>query len=84
MSENPVRVTVELAELNRLQERDNFLSCLEACGVDNWEGFDDAVDMYREQETTMRKLKYNFYKFVLELIKPLAYVCIAEMEKYGY
>lgn len=41
-------VTVSLEEFNRLQERDNFLSCLEACGVDNWEGFDDAVDMYRE------------------------------------
>ena len=36
------------------------------------------------EENTMRKLKYNFYKFVLELIKPLAYICIAEMENYGY
>ena len=42
----------ELNELKkdkeRLEEDSNFLSCLQACGVDNWEGYDDACDMFEE------------------------------------
>ena len=26
-----------------------FLDCLRGCGVDNWEGYSDAIDMYREE-----------------------------------
>ena len=34
-----------LAELKRLQERDKFLSALEAAGVDNWDGYDYAREL---------------------------------------
>jgi len=29
-----------------LQKRELLLDCLEACGVDNWSGFDDGRSMY--------------------------------------
>lgn len=32
-------------ELEDLKERDQWLSCLEAAGVDNWEGYDYAKDL---------------------------------------
>lgn len=35
----------------RLQELESCaeqLSCLEACGVDNWQGYSDAMQMYNE------------------------------------
>jgi hypothetical protein len=31
-----------------LEKRDKWLSCLEAAGVDNWEGYDIAIDMVDE------------------------------------
>jgi hypothetical protein len=39
-----------LDEIERLQDRDWFLSCLEACGVDNWNGYSDACEMSQEEE----------------------------------
>ncbi len=33
-----------------VEEREHFLECLEACGVDNWDGFDFAHEMMAEQE----------------------------------
>lgn len=32
--------------ISELQERDIFLSCLEACGVDNWGDYSMAQEMY--------------------------------------
>jgi len=43
------RVTISCAEYNRLLERDDWLQCMEACGVDNWQGIDDAIDMYNDK-----------------------------------
>ena len=39
--------TVEItkAEYERLLENEDFLECLEACGVDNWPGYADACEM---------------------------------------
>lgn len=37
--------TIETDRLKYLEERDWFLQCLEACGVDNWQGWDDACEM---------------------------------------
>jgi hypothetical protein len=34
-------------ELERLRDRVSFLECLEAAGVDNWEGWDEAWAMMR-------------------------------------
>lgn len=41
-------VTITIAEYNRLKSRSNWLHCLEAAGVDNWEGMDYAADLRRE------------------------------------
>lgn len=34
---------LSVEEYTRLLERDEFLSALEAAGVDNWEGYDAAI-----------------------------------------
>lgn len=36
-------------EIVSLKKRDNWLSCLEAAGVDNWEGYDIACDIYSDK-----------------------------------
>jgi len=41
-------VTIESSKLKELMESALFLECLESCGVDNWSGYDDAREMYRE------------------------------------
>lgn len=33
------------AELEKVQEESEFLNCLKACGVDNWDGYSDAQQM---------------------------------------
>lgn len=35
-------------EAASFEENSNWLGCLEAAGVDNWGGFDDARDIYNE------------------------------------
>lgn len=30
------------------EKRERFLECLEACGVDNWDGIDVAVEMLED------------------------------------
>lgn len=34
-----------------LEEDSNWLSCLEATGVDNWEGYGIAQDLFNEEKT---------------------------------
>lgn len=43
-------ITISVAEYDELLDRDYFLSCLEAAGVDNWQGYDHAQEMYEEDE----------------------------------
>lgn len=42
-------VTIPKSEYARLIKDSDFLDCLLACGVDNWQGYDDAVEMYEEE-----------------------------------
>ena len=42
MSDEIENLKKQIAEL---QERADFLAALEACGVDNWEGYDQAQEM---------------------------------------
>lgn len=42
MDEN---ITITKAEYDKLVERDEWLSCLEQAGVDNWEGISHAYDI---------------------------------------
>ena len=39
-------VTIPVYEYEELLDALDFLQCLEASGVDNWVGYDDAVEMY--------------------------------------
>lgn len=32
-------------QIQELKERDEFLSCLEAAGIDNWDGYEYAVEI---------------------------------------
>lgn len=41
-----VMVTTE--QYNKLNRDQDFLLCLQGCGVDNWEGYGDAVEMFEE------------------------------------
>lgn len=44
------KVTITLAEYESLLEDKEKLDCLEACGVDNWGGYSDAMEMFYEEE----------------------------------
>lgn len=43
-------VTITKREYDRLVRAREKLGCLEACGVDNWDGYSDAMEMYNEEE----------------------------------
>lgn len=43
--DNEETITITLKEYKELQERDSWLYCLEAAGVDNWSGFDLACEI---------------------------------------
>jgi hypothetical protein len=43
-------VEIPRKEYERLLERDTWLSCLEAAGVDNWSGIDYAYDLKDAEE----------------------------------
>lgn len=41
-------VTVDAAEWEEIQEKLTWLECLERAGVDNWEGYDEAREMFAD------------------------------------
>jgi len=43
-------VTISRKEYDQLQKDAGMLNALEACGVDNWEGYSDAHKYLREQQ----------------------------------
>lgn len=43
-------VVISKDEYESLVEDADFLGCLEAVGVDNWSGYDYAVEMFEEDE----------------------------------
>jgi hypothetical protein len=42
-------VTLTSAQYNRLIRDQNWLNCLEAAGVDNWDGYSVAFEIARER-----------------------------------
>ena len=42
-------VTVDKDIYDEMQERLAWLNCLEAAGVDNWQGIDEAIAMHNEK-----------------------------------
>jgi hypothetical protein len=43
-------VTIPKAEYERLLRRDEWLDCLEAAGVDNWSGIEEAIRIRKEED----------------------------------
>ncbi len=43
-------VTISKKEYEQLQKDQCFLECLRGAGVDNWEGYDYAIEMMQEME----------------------------------
>ena len=41
-------ITISMSEYKELVQRDNWLSCLEDAGVDNWIGYDFAIELRSE------------------------------------
>ena len=41
-------ITIPRKEYDELLKRDLFLTCLDGCGVDNWDGYGDAYQMFEE------------------------------------
>lgn len=50
MNSIPEYVTIKQSDYQRLLERDFKLECLEVYGVGNWEGYDEAMREYHNQE----------------------------------
>jgi len=48
--ENKGLVTITAAEYEKLNRDSLFLSCLRGAGVDNWEGYEYAVEMLNEED----------------------------------
>jgi hypothetical protein len=46
-------VTIPESEYQRLLNDSEMLGCLEACGVDNWCGWDDAMELFAEGEDAL-------------------------------
>jgi len=42
-------VTISTEDYEYLKSRDEWLQCLEAAGVDNWEGYDYAHELKQER-----------------------------------
>lgn len=48
MSEKMITITKE--EYDSLMEDYHFMRCLEDAGVDNWDGYEYAIELYSEME----------------------------------
>lgn len=50
-----IDVMISLSEYTRLNKAADWLSYLEAAGVDNWEGYDFARELQREDKINSHK-----------------------------
>lgn len=50
MNDADKTITITVEEYQKLLDRDLMLACLENCGVDNWEGAEDAADAFHEMK----------------------------------
>lgn len=41
-------ITIDITKYEYLLKRHEWLNALEAAGVDNWQGFDEAREIYKE------------------------------------
>ncbi len=47
-------ITINKAEYDALKEAELMLQCLESCGVNNWEGYEYALDTFEEERNERR------------------------------
>jgi|TARA_B110000238_G_C16067116_1_gene413262 hypothetical protein len=47
---NPMKIEVDLNYYNLIQKDSHLLECLMYCGVDMWDGFEEALIMYEEDQ----------------------------------
>lgn len=45
----PGMIEIPIEEYNKLMDDSWKLTCLESAGVDNWQGFDSAMEMYQSE-----------------------------------
>lgn len=50
MNEEEQLIMISKKEYDLLVKRSHFLYCLEACGVDNWDGYSYAKEMEEDEE----------------------------------
>jgi len=43
-------ITIDKELYEQLLDKERKLECLECCGVDNWGGWDDAMEMYNQED----------------------------------
>lgn len=41
-------IIIDIEEYRQLKNAQRFLKILDSNGVDNWEGYDDCIDLYQE------------------------------------
>lgn len=46
----PGHIQIPIEEYNELCQNSLFLNCLENAGVDNWEGYEYAIEEYQEED----------------------------------
>ncbi len=60
-------MSIDQKELQRLRDAKAKLDALEAWGVDNWEGYDDALEPYHEAKEREEKLETTLSN-ILEIL----------------
>ena len=71
-------VTISKEEYDSLVEDSLFLECLQGAGVDNWEGYDAAIEMMNEREE-LRKTKMKDINWHTGTIWILKICCIVTL-----
>ena len=47
-NQEPKKITISEEEYDSLLKDSILLNCLQMMGVDNWDGYDDAIEQYQE------------------------------------
>lgn len=50
MTDTKKTITISKLEYEMLLERNRWLQCLQDAGVDNWQGIDEAIDMFNNED----------------------------------
>lgn len=48
-SNDEERISISITRYKQLMDDARFYQCLQMAGVDNWEGYDEAVELYENE-----------------------------------